>query len=127
MELLQALERPFPRYVTYRPSQVKRHFYDLKDAVLHPSEDIGAQCEMRTRREVKTVLAIAKSLKPMLWPASCEPRLFVIGKQARVPLKEFLKPSGRRGLFFCNRFPAAGYRMRNACGSTRDPEKKEPT
>jgi len=68
-EAMDALQRPFVHYVTNQPSEVRKHFFGLKEAVphlkgiavfdrldRHPSENIGAQLCMWNKREIENYL-----------------------------------------------------------------------
>lgn len=68
-EAMDALQRPFVHYVTNQPSEVRKHFFGLKEAVphlkgiavfdrldRHPSENIGAQLCMWKKREIENYL-----------------------------------------------------------------------
>jgi len=65
-EAVDALQRPFVHYVTNQPAEVRKHFFGLKEAVprlrgialfdrldRRPSEDIGAEFHMWSKREIE--------------------------------------------------------------------------
>jgi hypothetical protein len=75
-EAMDALQRPFVHYVTNQPSEVKKHFFGLKEALPHlrgiavfdrldrrPSEDIGAELHMWSNREIETYLCYPEVLE----------------------------------------------------------------
>lgn len=75
-EAVDALQRPFVHYVGNQPSEVKKHFFGLKEAVPHlqgiaifdrldqrPSEDIGAELHIWTRREIENYLCYPEVLE----------------------------------------------------------------
>jgi energy-coupling factor transporter ATP-binding protein EcfA2 len=75
-EAMDALQRPFVYYVTNQPSEVRKHFFGLKEAVPHlkgiaifdkldrrPSEDIGAEFHMWSKREIENYLCYPEVLE----------------------------------------------------------------
>lgn len=75
-EAMDALQRPFVHYVTNQPSEVRKHFFGLKEAVPHlkgiavfdrldrrPSEDIGAEFHMWSKREIENYLCYPEVLE----------------------------------------------------------------
>ncbi|MCF8146199.1 MAG: AAA family ATPase [Deltaproteobacteria bacterium] len=75
-EAMDALQRPFVHYVTNQPSEVRKHFFGLKEAVphlkgiavfdrldRHPSEDIGAEFHMWSKREIENYLCYPEVLE----------------------------------------------------------------
>lgn len=75
-EALNAFQRPFVHYVSDQPSEVKKHFFGLREAFPHlkgiaifdrldqgvPS-DIGAKCLMWKRREIENYLCYPEVLE----------------------------------------------------------------
>lgn len=75
-EAVKALQRPFVYYVSNQTTEVKKHFFGLKEAVPHlkgiaifdrldqvPSEDLGAEVQMWTRREIENYLCYPEVLE----------------------------------------------------------------
>ena len=75
-EAVDTLQRPFVYYVGNQASEVKKHFFGLKEAVPHlqgiaifdrldqrPSEDIGAELHIWTSREIENYLCYPEVLE----------------------------------------------------------------
>ena len=75
-EAVNALQRPFVYYVSNQTTEVRKHFFGLKEAVPHlkgiaifdrldqvPSEDLGAEVHMWTKREIENYLCYPEVLE----------------------------------------------------------------
>jgi hypothetical protein len=75
-EAMDVLQRPFVHYVSNQPSEVKKHFFGLKEAFPHlkgitifdrldqrPSDDLGAATHMWTKREIENYLCYPEVLE----------------------------------------------------------------
>ena len=75
-EAMDVLQRPFVHYVSNQPPEVKKHFFGLKEAFPHlkgiaifdrldqrPSDDLGAETHMWTRREIENYLCYPEVLE----------------------------------------------------------------
>ena len=75
-EAMDVLQRPFVHYVSNQPPEVKKHFFGLKEAFSHlkgiaifdrldqrPSDDLGAEAHMWTKREIENYLCYPEVLE----------------------------------------------------------------
>ena len=75
-EAMDVLQRPFVHYVSNQPPEVKKHFFGLKEAFPHlkgiaifdrldqrPSDDLGAEAHMWTKREIENYLCYPEVLE----------------------------------------------------------------
>jgi ABC-type branched-subunit amino acid transport system ATPase component len=75
-EAMDVLQRPFVYYVSNQPAEVKKHFFGLKEAVPYlkgiaifdrldqrPSDDLGAEAHMWTKREIENYLCYPEVLE----------------------------------------------------------------
>jgi hypothetical protein len=75
-EAMDVLQRPFVHYVSNQPAEVKKHFFGLKEAVPYlkgiaifdrldqrPSDDLGAEAHMWTKREIENYLCYPEVLE----------------------------------------------------------------
>jgi predicted ATPase len=75
-EAMDVLQRPFVHYVSNQPPEVKKHFFGLKEAFPHlkgiaifdrldqrPSDDLGAETHMWTKREIENYLCYPEVLE----------------------------------------------------------------
>ena len=75
-EAMDVLQRPFVYYVSNQPAEVKKHFFGLKEAVPYlkgiaifdrldqrPSDDLGAEAHMWTKREIENYLCYSEVLE----------------------------------------------------------------
>ena len=75
-EAMDILQRPFVHYVSNQPPEVKKHFFGLKEAFPHlkgiavfdrldqrPSDDLGAETHMWTKREIENYLCYPEVLE----------------------------------------------------------------
>jgi ABC-type branched-subunit amino acid transport system ATPase component len=75
-EAMDVLQRPFVHYVSNQPPEVKKHFFGLKEAFPHlkgiaifdrfdqrPSDDLGAETHMWTKREIENYLCCPEVLE----------------------------------------------------------------
>jgi len=75
-EAMDILQRPFVHYVSNQPPEVKKHFFGLKEAFpqlkgiavfdrldQRPSDDLGAEIQMWTKREIENYLCYPEVLE----------------------------------------------------------------